>query len=74
VFRTQSVSFYVEVCIIYIHLYCWTLAELFYLHFSRVEQVNKDSVETFFNNHISFLRDTFGVLLFLYTVMCSKVN
>jgi len=38
----------------------------------KVEQVNKDSIETFLNNHISFMRDTFGVLLFLYTVMCSK--
>ncbi|XP_025411285.1 ubiquitin carboxyl-terminal hydrolase MINDY-3 isoform X2 [Sipha flava] len=38
----------------------------------KVEQVNKDSIETFFNNHISFMRDTFGVLLFLYTVMHSK--
>lgn len=42
--------------------------------FFRVEQVNKDSIETFFNNHISFMRDTFGVLLFLYTVMHSKVK
>ncbi|XP_008185837.1 ubiquitin carboxyl-terminal hydrolase MINDY-3 [Acyrthosiphon pisum] len=38
----------------------------------KVEQVNKDSIETFFNDHISFLRNTFGVLLFLYTVMRSK--
>lgn len=36
--------------------------------------MNKDGIETFFNDHISFLRDTFGVLLFLYTVMLSKVN
>lgn len=40
----------------------------------RVEQVNKDSIETFFNSHVNFMRDTFGVLLFLYTVMHSKVN
>jgi len=38
----------------------------------KVEQVNKNSIETFFNNRISFMRDTFGVLLFLYTVMHSK--
>jgi len=31
-------------------------------------------METFINNHISFMRDTFGILLFLYTVMRSKVN
>ncbi|VVC31678.1 Hypothetical protein CINCED_3A020920 [Cinara cedri] len=38
----------------------------------KVEQVNKDNLETFFSNNISFMRDTFGVLLFLYTVMHSK--
>lgn len=52
----------------------WTYTENYVDCFFRVEQVNKDSIETFFNNHISFMRDTFGVLLFLYTVMHSKVK
>lgn len=45
-----------------------------YFYGFRVEQVNKDCVESFFSNHISFMRGTFGILLFLYTVMHSKVN
>ncbi|XP_050436276.1 ubiquitin carboxyl-terminal hydrolase MINDY-3 homolog [Adelges cooleyi] len=38
----------------------------------KVERVNKDCIEAFFNERISFMRDTFGILLFLYTVMHSK--
>ncbi|XP_068083950.1 ubiquitin carboxyl-terminal hydrolase MINDY-3 homolog [Anabrus simplex] len=48
------------------------VAEYFHAHLRLVLLETREEVEAFYQQRIEMLHDTFGVLLFLYSVMCTK--
>ncbi|XP_066996523.2 ubiquitin carboxyl-terminal hydrolase MINDY-3 homolog [Anabrus simplex] len=46
--------------------------EYFHAHLRLVPLETREDVEAFYHQRIEMLHDTFGVLLFLYSVMCTK--